>query len=125
MRRPAAETFCLADREQDILRHADFQIVTRRRPLVNRPTPQRDCIQSVSSFSITLGTPVPVPAQYDLIGAADLAPLNLFGVLGNANWRWQSMTFERFGTNVHVPRRCPQHATRGMRLAPTLDFLDD
>ena len=51
----------------------------------------------MSSFSITLGTPglfrLVGLFAYDLIGAADVAQLNLFsGFIGNANWRWQSMT---------------------------------
>ena len=84
----------------------------------------------MSSFSITLGTPVRSAWSglfaYDLVGAADVAQLNLFS--GFTRQRQLEVAIddlvERFGTNV-VCRADVLNTPPGMRLAPTLDFLDD
>ena len=75
----------MADREQDILRHADFQIVTRQHRL-SEPT---DTAERLYSVGVELLNHVGHPGPFRLVRADVL------------------------------------NTPPGMRLAPTLDFLDD
>jgi DNA polymerase IV len=63
---------------------------------------------------------------YDLVGAQDFMQFDLFGVF--ARQRQLELAIdsleERFGTNA-VYRADHFNRPSGMRLAPTLDFLDD
>ena len=120
----------MADREQDILRHADFQIVTRQHRL-SEPTDTAERLYSVGVELLNhVGHPGPFRLvglfAYDLIGAADVAQLNLFS--GFTRQRQLEVAIddlvERFGTNV-VCRADVLNTPPGMRLAPTLDFADD
>jgi hypothetical protein len=84
---------------------------------------QRDSIQSVEH---------PGPFRliglvaYDLVCAADAMQFDLFGIF--ARQRQLEVAIdrleERFGTNV-VYRADDFNRPSGMRLAPTLDFLDN
>jgi DNA polymerase IV len=112
------------------LKTANFQIITRQHRL-NEPT---DTAETLHSVGVRLLDHVDHPGPfrligmvaYDLVGRGDLAQLELFG--SPARRRQLEVAIdqlaERFGTNVV---RCANDLNKSaeMRLAPTLDFLDD
>jgi hypothetical protein len=63
---------------------------------------------------------------YDLVGSDDVPQLNLFSTLSRRRQLEVAIDrlAERFGPNV-VQRANDLNERPGMRLAPTLDFLDD
>ncbi len=112
------------------LKTADFQIVTRQHRL-GEPTDTAERLYSVGVELLNhVGHPGPFRLvglfAYDLVGAADVAQLDLFS--GFTRQRQLEVAIddlvERFGTNV-VCRADDLTTPPGMRLAPTLDFLDD
>jgi DNA polymerase-4 len=112
------------------LKTADFRIVTRQHRL-SEPT---DVAERLYSVGVDLLNHVEHPGPfrliglvaYDLVGDADAIQFDLFGVF--ARQRQLEVAIdrleERFGTNV-VYRADDFNRPSGMRLAPTLDFLDD
>jgi DNA polymerase IV len=112
------------------LKTADFQIVTRQHRL-SEPT---DVAERLYSAGVDLLNHVDHPgpfrlvgmAAYDLVGIDDAMQLDLFGTLARQRRLEVAIDelVERFGTNV-VHRANDLNKPAGMRLAPTLDFLDD
>jgi DNA polymerase-4 len=112
------------------LKTANFQILTRQHRL-SEPT---DVAARLYSVSVDLLNELDHPGPfrlvglvaYDLVGANDVMQLGLF----NAFARQRKLEVaidglaERFGTNVLYRAEDPNKPT-GLRLAPTLDFLDD
>jgi DNA polymerase-4 len=112
------------------LKTADFQIVTRQQRL-SEPT---DIAERLYSVAIDLLDHVDHPGPfrlvgmvaYDLVGSDDVPQLNLFSTLSRRRQLEVAIDrlAERFGANV-VQRANDLNERPGMRLAPTLDFLDD
>jgi DNA polymerase IV len=112
------------------LKTADFRIVTRQHRL-SVPT---DVAEKLYSVGVDLLNHVEHPGPfrliglvaYDLVCAADAMQFDLFGIF--ARQRQLEVAIdrleERFGTNV-VYRADDFNKPSGMRLSPTLDFLDD
>ena len=112
------------------LKTADFQIVTRQHRL-SEPT---DVAERLYSVGVDLLNHVDHPGPfrlvglvaYDLVDINNLTQLDLFSTF--ARQRQLEVAIdglaERFGTNV-VYRADDLNKPPGMRLAPTLDFLDD
>jgi DNA polymerase-4 len=112
------------------LKTANFQILTRQHRL-SEPTDVAARLYSVSVDLLNhLDHPGPFRlvglVAYDLVGANDVMQLDLFSAF--ARQRKLELAIdglaERFGTNV-VYRADDLNKEPGMRLAPTLDFLDD
>jgi DNA polymerase-4 len=112
------------------LKTAGFQIITRQHRL-NEPT---DFAEAIYSVGVRLLDNVDDPGPfrlvgmvaYDLVASGELAQLELFGT-AHRRRRLEvaiDQLAERFGTNVV---RCANDLNKPaeMRLAPTLDFLDD
>jgi DNA polymerase-4 len=112
------------------LKTADFQIVTRQHRL-SEPT---DVAERLYSVGVDLLDHVDHPGPfrlvgmvaYDLVGIDDLVQLDLFSTRPRQRRLEVAIDelAERFGTNV-VHRADDLNKPAGMRLAPTLDFLDD
>jgi DNA polymerase-4 len=112
------------------LKTADFQIVTRQHRL-SEPT---DVAERLYSVGVDLLDHVDHPGPfrlvgmvaYDLVGIDDLVQPDLFSTLPRQRRLEVAIDelAERFGTNV-VHRADDLNKPAGMRLAPTLDFLDD
>jgi DNA polymerase-4 len=112
------------------LKTADFHIVTRQHRL-SEPT---DVAARLYCVGVDLLNDLDHPGPfrlvglvaYDLAGANDVMQLDLFSAF--ARQRKLELAIdglaERFGTNV-VCRADDLNKHPGMRLAPTLDFLDD
>ena len=112
------------------LKTADFQIVTRQHRL-SEPTDVADKLYSVG---VTLLDHIEHRGPfrlvglvaYDLVDADTLMQLDLFGA--SARRRQLEVAIdglvERFGNNV-LCRADDLNTSPGMRLAATLDFLDD
>jgi DNA polymerase IV len=112
------------------LKTTDFQIITRQHRL-SEPT---DVAERLYSVGVDLLNHIDHPGPfrlvgmvaYDLVGIDDLAQLDLFNT--PARQRQLEMAVDelaqRFGTNV-VYRANDLTKPLGMRLAPTLDFLED
>ena len=112
------------------LKTADFQIVTRQHRL-SEPT---DVAERLYSVGVALLNHVDHPGPfrlvglvaYDLVDINNLVQLDLFSAF--ARQRQLEVAIdglaERFGTTV-VYRANDLNKPPGMRLAPTLDFLDD
>lgn len=112
------------------LKTAGFQIITRQHRL-HEPT---DIAETLHSIGVRLLDHVEHPGPfrlvgmvaYDLVESGDLVQLELFG--SPARRRQLEVAIdqlaERFGTNV-VRRADDLSKPTDMRLAPTLDFLDD
>ena len=112
------------------LKTADFQIVTRQHRL-SEPTDVADKLYSVG---VTLLDHIEHPGPfrlvglvaYDLVDADTLMQLDLFSA--SARRRQLEVAIdglvERFGSNV-LCRADDLNTSPGMRLAATLDFLDD
>ena len=112
------------------LKTADFQIVTRQHRL-SEPT---DVAERLYSVGVALLNHVDHPGPfrliglvaYDLVDIDNLMQLDLFSAF--ARQRQLEVAIddlaERFGANV-VYRADDLNKPPGMRLAPTLDFLDD
>ena len=112
------------------LKTAEFQIVTRQHRL-SEPT---DVAERLYSVGVALLDHVDHPGPfrlvglvaYDLVDIDNLMQLDLFSAF--ARQRQLEVAIdglaERFGTNV-VYRADDLNKPPGMRLAPTLDFLDD
>ena len=112
------------------LKTADFRIVTRQHRL-SEPT---DVAERLYSVGVDLLKHIEHPGPfrliglvaYDLVGDADAIQFDLFGVFARQRQLEVAIDSleERFGTNV-VYRADDFNRPSGMRLAPTLDFLDD
>lgn len=112
------------------LKKTDFQIITRQHRL-SEPT---DVAERLYSVAVDLLDHVDHPgpfrlvglAAYDLIGIDDLVQLDLFSTLARRRRLEVAIDrlAERYGNNV-VHRADDLDGRPGMRLAPTLDFLDD
>ena len=112
------------------LKTADFQMVTRQQRL-SEPT---DIAKRLYAVGVALLNHVDHPGPfrlvglvaYDLVDINNLMQLDLFSAF--ARQRQLEVAIdglaERFGTNV-VYRADDLNQRPGMRLAPTLDFLDD
>jgi DNA polymerase-4 len=112
------------------LKTADFQIITRQHRL-NEPT---DVAEAIYSVGVRLLDNVDEPGPfrlvgmvaYDLVGICDLVQLELFDTPGRRRRLEVAIDqlAERFGTNVV---QCANDLNNPveMRLAATLDFLDD
>ena len=112
------------------LKTADFQIVTRQHRL-SEPT---DVAARLYSVGVNLLNHIDHPGPfrlvglvaYDLVSTKDVMQLDLFS--GFARQRQLEVAIdglvERFGSNV-VHRADNLNKPAGLRLAPTLDFLDD
>ena len=112
------------------LKTTDFQILTRQRRL-SEPT---DVTERLYSVGVDLLNEFDHPGPfrlvgmvaYDLVGIDDRVQLDLFGT--SARQRRLEVAIdelaERFGTDV-VHRANDLTKPPGVRLAPTLDFLDD
>jgi DNA polymerase-4 len=112
------------------LKTADFQISTRQRRL-SEPT---DIAEKIYSVGVNLLNEFDQPGPFrlvgmvafDLVGIEDRVQLDLFGT--SARQRRLEVAIdelaERFGTDV-VYRANNLIKPPGVRLAPTLDFLDD
>jgi DNA polymerase-4 len=112
------------------LKTAGFRIVTRQHRL-SEPT---DVAERLYAIGVDLLNHVEHPGPfrlvgllaYDLVGDADARQLDLFGVFARQRQLEVAIDSleERFGTDV-VYRADNFNRPSGMRLAPTLDFLDD
>ena len=112
------------------LKTADFQIVTRQHRL-SEPT---DVAERLYSVGVALLDHVDHPGPfrlvglvaYDLVDINNLTQLDLFGAFVRHRQLEVAIDVlaERFGANV-VYRADDLNKRPGMRLAPTLDFLDD
>jgi DNA polymerase IV len=112
------------------LKTADFMIVTRQHRL-SEPT---DVAERLYSVGVALLDHVDHPGPfrlvglvaYDLVDIDNLMQLDLFGAFVRHRQLEVAIDVlaERFGTNV-VYRADDLNKRPGMRLAPTLDFLDD
>jgi DNA polymerase IV len=112
------------------LKTADFQIVTRQHRL-SEPT---DVAERLYSVGVDLLDHVDHPGPfrlvgmvaYDLVGIDNLVQPDLFSTLPRQRRLEVAIDelAERFGTNV-VHRADDLNKPAGLRLAPTLDFLDD
>jgi DNA polymerase-4 len=112
------------------LKTADFQIVTRQHRL-SEPTDVAERLYSVGVALLNYVDP-PGPFRlvglvaYDLVDINNLVQLDLFSAF--ARQRQLEVAIddlaERFGTTV-VYRADNLNKPPGMRLVPTLDFLDD
>lgn len=112
------------------LKTTDFQIVTRQHRL-SEPT---DVAERLYSVGVDLLNHIAHPGPfrlvglvaYDLVGIHDLVQLDLFSTLARRRKLEVAIDglAERFGTNV-VHRADDLNKPAGMRLAPTLDFLND
>ncbi len=112
------------------LKTADFRIITRQHRL-NEPT---DVAEAIYSVGVRLLDNVDDPGPfrlvgmvaYDLVGIGDLVQLELFDTPGRRRRLEVAIDqlAERFGTNVV---QCANDLNNPveMRLAATLDFLDD
>jgi DNA polymerase IV len=112
------------------LKTADFQIVTRQ----HRLSEATDVADKLYSVGVTLLNHIEHPGPfrlvglvaYDLVDADTLMQLDLFGA--SARRRQLEVAIdglvERFGTNV-LCRADDLNTSSGVRLAATLDFLDD
>jgi DNA polymerase IV len=112
------------------LKTADFQIVTRQHRL-DEPT---DVGEKIYSVGVELLNHVDLPGPfrlvgmvaYELVGLGNVAQLNLFGTPPRR--RRLEIAIDdlvaRFGTQV-ISRATDLIEPAGLRLAPTLDFLDD
>jgi DNA polymerase IV len=112
------------------LKTANFQLVTRQHRL-SEPT---DVAERLYSVGVDLLNHVDHAGPfrlvgmvaYDLVGIDDLVQLDLFSTLARRRQLEVAIDglAERFGINV-VHRANDLNKPAGMRLAPTLDFLDD
>jgi DNA polymerase-4 len=112
------------------LKTTGFQIITRRHRL-SEPT---DIAERLYSVGVDLLNHVDHPGPfrlvglvaYDLVGIDDLVQLALFSTLARRRQLEVAIDrlAERYGNNV-VHRADDLDGRPGMRLAPTLDFLDD
>jgi DNA polymerase IV len=112
------------------LKTTDFQILTRQSRL-GEPT---DVAERLYSVGVDLLNHVDHPGPfrlvgmvaYDLVGIDDLVQLDLFGTLTRQRQLEVAIDglAERFDANV-VHRADDLNKPPGMRLAPTLDFLDN
>jgi len=112
------------------LKTTNFQLVTRQHRL-SEPT---DVAERLYSVGVDLLNHVDHAGPfrlvgmvaYDLVGIDDLVQLDLFSTLARRRQLEVAIDglAERFGMNV-VHRANDLNKPAGMRLAPTLDFLDD
>ena len=112
------------------LKTTQFQILTRQRRL-SEPT---DVAERLYSIGVDLLNEVEHPGPfrlvglvaYDLVGINNRVQLDLFSTLARQRRLEAAIDelAERFGANV-VHRANDPTKPLGMRLAPTLDFLDD
>ena len=112
------------------LKTTEFQILSRQHRL-SEPT---DVAERLYSVGVDLLNHVDHPGPfrlvglvaYDLVCIDDLVQLDFFSTLARRRQLEVAIDglAERFGTNV-VCRADDLNKPPGMRLAPTLDFLDD
>jgi len=112
------------------LKSADFQIITRQHRL-SEPTDVAARLYSVGVDVLNdLDHPGPFRlvglVAYDLVGQNDVMQLDLFSAFARQRKLEQAIDglAERFGTNV-VCRADDLHESPELRLAPTLDFLNN